>query len=249
MYLSSSSTTNNYWFNTIEDSKLKAFPNTQPTLFKYVEKTVNSDGTIEYKRPAGVYMAAGFYYNFENIPFKYGNDISNFPYNCGMINTVTINGTTYNSSNTTTVKGNTLFKLNNNVSRVRLLTIEEVNNILQRPHTYKTSLGNTEYNDQQTTIPEGEPKASEYVKSLIEVKYIANISGMSNYSYDVSGSYFLASPGQGYSIGVYVFNCASGGLHKNIYGSSHGLRPVIEFKSSSAKFDWSSSNNCWIMSE
>lgn len=215
MHINDSSTENNGWFNTatIDNSKIGEFSKTQSTLFKYLEKTNNN----EYRNLRGIRVAAGLYYNFGDIPFKYGNDISNHPYNCGMINSVTVNGRTYNSSNTTEVNGKTLFKLNDKVSRVRTLTIEEVNNILRRPHTY-----NNEYNDEQTTIPEGAPNVSEYVRSLIDLKdFIAKIPGMGSFSYYTGyGLYFLASPSQGYNYGIYRFICATGGFGQNSYNTS-----------------------------
>lgn len=242
--INGSSAANDEWRDAVTPNEWNNFYKTQPKLFSFLKYNGMDGEYRNYNNWRGVSTAAGLYYHFGEIKCKYGST-SDYP-NMGVIESITINGTTYNSSNNKTVTANNLFKLNDKISRIRSLTIEEVNNILGRSH-YSTSLVDKVYND--TSISADDKR---YQTSLLKLSLIQNLPNMSSYSnYGTNKAYFLASPAQSVSS---IYNLDSLGtistpITKQGNFSTYGLRPVIEFKSSSAKFDWSSSNNCWIMSE
>ena len=242
--INGSSAINDEWRDAVTPNEWNNFYKTQPKLFSFLTYNGMDGEYRKYDNWKGVSTAAGFYYHFGEIKCKYGST-DDYP-NVGVIESITINGTTYNSSNNKTVTANNLFKLNDKISRIRLLTIEEVNNILGRSH-YSTLLGDKVYNDTSVSADD-----KRYQTSLLKLNLIQNLPNMSSYSnYGTNTGYFLASPGQSTKAIYCFYSTGTIGTPITKQGnfSQYGLRPVIEFKSSSAKFDWSSSNNCWIMSE
>lgn len=154
----------------------------------------------------GLQASAGMYNNFGDIKFVYG--ISQYERSKGFYTSITANGTTYNSSTTEEKTGNDLFKVGNNVEKVRLLTLKELNE----------GVGRTDI-DSLSQISETEDSIG-----LFRLDLLSTV--MSGYKYS-SEIFWLASayPNSYVKDGVCVANCV-GNLMNSTY-SPFGVRPVI----------------------
>lgn len=153
---------------------------------------------------ASLKTAAGLYYNFGKINFKY----SSSGYNLGYYTSIkAANGITYGSTNKTTVDGNTLFRVNDD-DNVRLMTLMEVNR----------EIGNSDYDTTGVS-------ADIDTKGMYRLNQLTNVLAGKTYS---SGTYYLATPTASSSNKVITLNY-KGTLSYGGNGTQgdFGLRPLI----------------------
>ncbi len=178
-------------------------------------KKILGENDFAFYNGSGTYYglrgAAGFYYNFGQIKFKYGTDKEEA--NKGYFTSITSNNTTYNNSGDNTEKtGDEIFNLyKGKGATVRLLTLPELNKALNREDIDSINI----ITDQT---------------GLYRLDQLKSISDMSQYSYS-SGSYWLASPYPGGgNYDLYVCNVNyNGSFSYNISSniSNFGVRPLV----------------------
>ncbi len=209
-YNDSDSSTNKSWWVTTESSEDPTVPN----LTDFKEVLGGEDNYDFYTGTLSTYYglqaSAGMYYNFGDIKFAYGT--SSRGYNLGYFTSITSGGTTYDANNTDEKTGNDLFKVRNDVTSVRLLTLKEVNEALGR------------------TDIDSESEITKDSIGLYRLDQLKNVTGMLTYDYDyssngsISSYYWLASPRP--SDNLSVCHVISNGYVNISDFSIFGVRPV-----------------------
>ncbi len=215
-YAWSDSSTNKSWWVTTESSEAPTVPN----LTDFREVLGGADYTF-YTGESTYYAlqaSAGMYYNFGDIKFAYSStDRGN---NLGYFTSITTGGATYDANNNNTAEktGNDLFKVRNDVTSVRLLTLKEVNE----------ALGRSDIDSKDTIMTDS--------IGLYRLDQLKNVTGMSTYNYDYSSNgsivsyYWLASPFPSTSDcnGVCIVIYAG---YMNSSVNATGVRPVVSLGS------------------
>ncbi len=198
LYYYHNDTTNSSWYVT-DSTKLTNFRNVLGSDYQFYTSVYTY-----YSLQA----AAGMYYNFGDIKFAYGT--SNRGKSLGYFTEITSNGTTYNSANTTETTASKLFIPTGVNAEVRLLTLPEMNTMLERTDTDSVSV---------MTDPTG-------TDGLFILQNIKNITGMSSNTYDFC-YYWLASPWPNAKNSTSVCYLNASGNVTYGYNNNIGVRPVI----------------------
>ncbi len=233
LYLGTTSTTekvNNSWWIT-KSTELVSFKNllTDNGLYTFLGTNVDSDAKK---------AAAGMYYNFENIIFRYGTD-KGTNYNQGYYMKIKNGNTIYSDTqNLTTPNGKDIFKVGN--VKIRMLTLSEINKKLER----KETSDQTKYDvDCVNTI----------TNRLTEEKGIYRLSNLSKiltgYTYG-SLRYWVASPyplDYNYTCLCFIQSDGSGNGYSYTGQGYAGVRPVITLLDDKVNFDISNDGKYFII--
>ena len=150
-------------------------------------------------------VSAGLYYNFGDIKFAYGTNYNED--NKGFFTKITVNGTTYDSTNTTETTGSNLFIPTGVNASVRLITLPEIHRM-----SGETDVDNTAITD----LPGAD--------GIFVLQNLDKISSKYN-NYRNYGSYFVASP-----IPIKGYGCVLGYANRyaiHVGVATSGVRPII----------------------
>lgn len=147
---------------------------------------------------------AGLYYNFEILPFT-----STSVTNKASFVSVTKNGITFDKTNTSETTAGELFDLYGDKATIRIITLPEVNKILER----------------ETLGVAANISESEDTTGMFRLDQLKNLNGMESYVYAKS-SYYLATPGNS-SVIYYIYLIKYNGEMYVNYTSNYGLRPLV----------------------